>query len=794
MAAWPRSRFEYLTMDKPTTTSLTMSHWGTYRVGVSAGCLRDVSPMDFDPRPSQIGTSMLDTLSDAARIRQPMIREGFLTSGAASREQRGAEPFVAVGWEEATRLAARELDRVRKSYGNNAIFGGSYGWASAGRFHHAQSQLHRFLNVAGGYTSSVNTHSHAAAEVLLPHIIGNHDGMGERHTPWPIIRDHTKLFVAFGGLPIKNAQVSAGGVCQHRVLDWLRACRASGTQFVNISPLRSDIEPELEPHWIAARPNSDTALMLGLAHTLEAEGLADHAFLERYTTGYDRFRLYLMGTSDGQPKSAEWAAGLTGVAAEQIQELARRMACERTMIGVAWSLQRASRGEQPLWIAITLAAMLGQIGLPGGGFGFGYSGANRVGNLELPFSWPAFPQFTNPVSDFIPVARVADMLLHPGEPFDYDGGRYAYPDIRMVWWAGGNPFHHQQDLNKLVRAWRKPEVVIAHEPWWNALARHADIVFPCTTTLERNDIGIAKSEPYLVAMKQAVAPVGSARNDYDAFSDIAGHLGLRDQFTEGRDEASWIRSIYDGARAVAGRHGYSLPEYEDFLRAGEARFELREPIRSVLQGFRENPEGAPLRTPSGRIEIFSERIAGFAYDDCPGHAVWLEPHEWLGGTTAAAGSLHLVSNQPANRLHSQLDNGAFSRNSKIGGREPALFNPADAAARGIRDGDLVRLFNARGACLAGARLSPDVARGCVQLATGAWFDPEVPGRPGSLELHGNPNVLTCDSPTSKLAQAPTAHTTMIEAERYDGPAASVKAFVPPQIATDTRFNSEAGSQ
>lgn len=760
---------------------VTLTHWGAYRPEVRDGRLVAMTPLAEDPSPSPIGRSIPGTLDDSIRIRQPMVRAGFLAEGAASRGRRGAEAFVAVDWETATRLVARELERVRRDHGNRAIFGGSYGWASAGRFHHAQSQLHRFLNVAGGYTRSVNTHSHAAAEVLLPHLIGSQHGMGERHTPWELIRGHTRLFVAFGGLPIKNAQVSAGGVSRHRVPDWLRECRSSGTAFVNVSPLRSDMEAELDAQWIAPRPNTDTALMLGLAHTLETEGLSDRAFLQRYTTGFDRFLPYLLGQTDGQPKDAGWASAISGVDAEAIRSLARRMAANRTMISVAWSLQRASHGEQPLWMAVTLAAMLGQIGLPGGGFGFGYSGANRVGNVELPFGWPALPQFSNPVTDFIPVARLADMLLGPGEPFDYDGKRYSYPDIKMVWWAGGNPFHHQQDLNKLVRAWRQPEVVIVQEPWWNATARHADIVLPCTTTVERNDLGIAKSEPHLVAMRKVVEPAGAARNDYDILSDIAGHLGLRDAFTEGRDEMAWVRHLYEASCRTAADHGHNLPDFETFWEAGEFRFENDAPPKSLLEEFRSDPEGARLRTPSGRIEIFSETIAGFGYDDCPGHPVWMEPDEWLGGAAATRYPLHLVSNQPMTRLHSQLDNGAVSREAKVAGREPAAFHPEDAAARGIRSGDVVRLFNGRGACLAGAVISPGVSRGTVQLATGAWYDPAEPGTDGALDLHGNPNVLTLDRPTSRLAQAPIAHTTLIEAERFAGRPADTTAFQPPRI-------------
>ena len=710
-----------------------------------------------------------------------MVRAGFLESGPASRERRGREPFVPVSWETASRLVAEEITRVARDHGNSAIFGGSYGWASAGRFHHAQSQIHRFLNLCGGYTRSVNTHSHAAAEVLLPHVIGNRDGLEGKHTPWELIAGHTTLFVAFGGIPLKNTQVSAGGVGHHNVRHWLETCHASGTRFVNISPIRADLDPSLEAAWVPVRPNTDTAMMLGLAHTLAIEARYNSDFLERYTTGFETFLPYLLGKTDGTPKDAAWAEAISGVPAEEIRALARRMADERTMISVSWSLQRADHGEQPLWMAITLAAMLGQIGLPGGGFGFGYGGSNRVEIAEHPFAWPALPQGTNPIADFIPVARLADMLLHPGEPFNYDGSAYRYPDIRMVYWAGGNPFHHQQDLNKLVRAWRRPETVIVHEPWWNPLARHADIVLPCTTTVERNDLGIAKGEFHLFAMQKVVEPYKQARHDFEILREIASHLNVENAFSEGLDEMGWIRHLYGLSRQRAAAFDFELPDFGTFWKAGHVRLPSPSVHENLLQAFRLDPEGSALQTPSGKIEIASERIAGFGYSDCPGHPVWLEPSEWLGSPVAAKFPLHLISNQPTTRLHSQYDNGSVSRASKVADREPVRLHPDDASPRGISDGDGVRIFNDRGACLAGAVISTEVMPGTIQLSTGAWYDPADPQQDASLDRHGNPNVLTIDNGTSQLSQAPIAHSALVEIERFLGEMPNVGAFLPPEI-------------
>lgn len=762
----------------------TSLHWGAYQVEVQADRIVAARPFAADPDPSPIGLSIPDVVQHPCRISQPMVREGWLERGPRHHGGgRGREPFIPVSWEEALDLVAGELRRVRGSFGNSAIFAGSYGWASAGRFHHAQSQLHRFLNGFGGYVRSVNAYSFAAAEVIVPHVLGyDWRSIREGATSWPVIARHTELVVSFGGLPLKNTQVSAGGIGRHATRGWLEHCRKNGVEFVNISPVRDDAADFLEAEWLAPRPNTDTALMLGLAYTLVREGLHDQAFLEKYCVGFEAFRAYLMGETDGQPKDPEWAAARCGIPVNTMRGLARRMAARRTLITASWSLQRADHGEQPYWMAAVLAAMLGEIGLPGGGIGYGYGATGADGNPVKYIKRLTLPQGVNPVEPFIPVARITDMLLNPGEPFDYNGQRLRYPDIRLIYWCGGNTFHHHQDLNRLVEAWQRPETIIVHEPWWNPQARHADIVLPATTALERNDIGTAPADPMVFAMARAIPPVGEARNDYDIFSGLADRLGFKDGFTEGRLEKDWLSHLYDTLRGEFIRDGIELPPFDTFWSAGHITLPTEGEEKVLLAGFREDPVANRLPTPSGRIEIFSETIAGFGYDDCPGHPAWLEPEEWLGGEKAARFPLHLISNQPATRLHSQYDPGAVSMGSKVQGREPLLIHPATATARGIEDGAVVRVYNDRGACLAGARVTQNVSPEVVVLATGAWFDPETPG---GLERHGNPNVLTLDKGTSLLAQGPISQTALVEVQAFEEELPEVRAFTPPDLVHRT---------
>lgn len=755
---------------------MTLTQWGAFRVESTDGRITTIEPLPHDPDPSPIGRS-LEAVT-RSRIARPSIRKSWLEHGpGAHPELRGREPFVETDWDTALDLVASELDRVRSAHGNRAIYGGSYGWSSAGRFHHAQSQIHRFLATIGGYTASINSYSLASAEVIVPHVVGHPWwDVQDMHTSWPVIAEHTDTFVAFGGVPAKNSQIQYGGQGTHTLRHWMVATRDRGCRFVNIGPIRDDVLEELGAEWIPIRPNTDVALMLALMRRLVVTGRADVEFLGRFCHGWDRLAAYLAGATDGVEKTPSWAEGITGVAADVIERLADLLVSGRSMVNAAWALQRAHHGEQAYWATIALAAVIGQIGLPGGGFGLGYGATGAIGKGTPIQTLPRLASPPNPVSDFIPVARIADCLLDPGGSFTYDGGNHTYPDLRLIYWSGGNPFHHHQDLRRLDRAWQKPETIIVHDPYWTATARRADIALPVTTALEREDIGGAPIDDHLVAMRPVVATVGEARDDYAVFSALAGRLGVESDFTEGKSAADWVRGMYE----EFAEYEPDAPSYDDFLEAGYLHKRPapgdRTHLRVLLQSLR---DGVALPTPSGRIELYSETIERFALDDCPPHPTWLEPRERLGGNQPWP--LHLVSNQPRTRLHSQLDHGETSRDSKVAGREPVRINPTDATSRGISPGDVVRLFNDRGSCLAGAVIDDGVMPGVVQLSTGAWWSPtdEVDC------AHGNPNVLTTDAGSSGLAQGSTAHTCLVDVERYGGTLLPVEPHAtPPLLRSD----------
>ncbi len=750
------------------------SHWGAFSGAWTNGALA-IRPHPGDPAPSALLDNLKAAPRHASRIARPLVREGWLKRGPGPDPARGSDSFVEMGWDQALGLLATELKRVHQTYPPNAIFGGSYGWSSAGRFHHAQSQVHRFLNCAlGGYVRSVNTYSSGAAAVIMPHVIGNMEHYTRGNDHWRELAERTDMVVAFGGLPIRNAVVSAGGNSNHVAPGALERAARRGCRFVMVTPLRDDFPTEVAAEWLPARPASDTALMLGLAYALVEANLHDRAFLDRYTTGFARFERYLTGADDGTPKTPEWAAALSGIGADVIGTLARDMAKGRTLVTVSYSLQRSESGEQPVWMGIVLAAMLGQLGLEGGGFSLGLGSIGNIGKPPLGAPIPTLPQGKNGVADYIPVARIADLLLKPGEPFAYDGKTLTYPDIRLVYWAGGNPFHHHQDLRRLARAFQRPDTVVIHDAFSTASTRFADFVLPATITLERDDIGAAGNDPKLIAMHKMVQPFGEALDDFEIFRRLAQRLDREAEFTENRTSAEWLRHLYEPTREALVAAGLPAPAFEIFWRNGETDLPLSDKP-SYIRAFRDDPDKNPLKTPSGKVEIFSETIAGFGYADCLGHPAWLAPTEWLGAERAGRFPIQLVANQPAGRLHSQLDFGPYSQSHKVKGRERLRLNPADARARGIADGDVVRVSNDRGACLAGASITDHVAPGVAQLSTGAWYDPQTVAGVGEVCAHGNPNVLTRDQGTSSLAQGCAGQLVLVEIEKLGVSAPDVTA-------------------
>lgn len=772
---------------------ITGAHWGILKVSVKNG--KVISSQNAIPNKTlnPLQTATADLIYADSRVLYPMVRKSYLENPKSPKpELRGKDEWVRVSYEKAIKLVANELKATYKEKGASGVFGGSYGWYSPGRMHNARILLQRFLGMAGGYVGTTGDYSTGAAQVIMPHIVGTLE-VYEQQTSWDLVMSDSKIIVLWGMNPLATLRL-AWGITDGEGIEYLqKLAKAKGKRIIHIDPIYNESAKMLKAQWIAPRPNTDVALMLGIAHTMYSTGKYDKGFIEDYTEGFDKFAEYLTGKSDGIVKDAKWASKISGVSEKTIKDLARDFFNNRTMLMSGWGMQRAHHGEQPHWMLVTLASMIGQIGLPGGGFGLSYhysNGGVATAKAAIPSGmtagvataagseWLASSAAVN-----FPVARVADALLNPGKIIDDNGKKITYPEIDFVYWCGGNPFVHHQDTNNLVKAFRKPRTFVVNEIYWTPTARMADIVLPATTTYERNDIAMSGdySNLNLVPMKQVAEKQGESRDDYQIFCDLAKEFGILDKYSEGKSEMQWLEEFYNVALKQATAQNLAIPaSFADFWRANEAitfevPFESTEFVR--YKDFRDDPILNPLGTPSGKIEIYSETIEKMKYDDCKAHPTWFEPAEWLLMKNKSA-EFHLISTHPVDRLHSQLNNTSLRKKYAVNGREPIYINTKDAKRKGIKKGDIVRVFNARGEVLAGAVVTNDIKEGVVRLPEGAWYDPDSKG----LCRNGCANVLTLDIPTSKLANGNISHTALVNIEKYKGVAEKVEVFNAPKYA------------
>lgn len=772
-------------MTTSTKTILTAAHWGPMLVetdGETVLSSRGALPTTY---PNSLQTAVRDQVHSKTRVRWPMVRKGFLASPDNPQGVRGQDEFVRVSWDEALTLIDAQHKRIRQSYGPSSIFAGSYGWRSNGVLHKAATLLQRYMSLAGGYTGHLGDYSTGAAQAIMPYVVGGNE-VYQQQTSWPLVLEHSEVVVLWSANPLNTLKI-AWNASDEQGIPYFDALRKSGKRLICIDPMRSETMDFFgeRAEWIAPHMGTDVAMMLGIAHTLVENGWQDEAFLACCTSGYEKFADYLLGTTDGIAKTAEWAADICGVPADKIRELAALFHNSTTMLMAGWGMQRQQFGEQKHWMLVTLAAMLGQIGTPGGGFGLSYhfaNGGNPTRRAAVLASMQGSVKGGTDAVDKIPVARIVEALENPGGFYQHNGLDRHFPDIRFVWWAGGANFTHHQDTNRLIRAWQKPELVVISECFWTAAAKHADIVLPATTSFERNDMTMTGdySNQHMVPMKRVVAPRDEARDDLDVFAELSERWeqGGGERFTEGKTDLEWLETFYEIAGQRGAAQGVTLAPFAEFWEANDIveMPESEENARFVrFADFRRDPEGHPLKTESGKIVIYSERIASFQYADCPPHPMWLAPDEWHGN--AEPGQLQILSAHPAHRLHSQLNYSSLREQYAVAGREPVTLHPDDASARGIADGDVVRVWNHRGQVLAGAVVSEGIKPGVICIHQGAWpdLDPDNDG----ICKNGAVNVLTKDLPSSKLGNGCAGNTALAWLEKYQGPALTLTAFDPP---------------
>jgi len=373
-------------------------------------------------------------------------------------------------------------------------------------------------------------------------------------------------------------------------------------------------------------------------------------------------------------------------------------------------------------------------------------------------------------------------FVHPAEAAHGDLGMIVDNDVVVAISNSGE----SDEITAIMPALKRKNVTligITARPA-STLARHADIALPATTSYERNDIEQMGdyAQSHIVAMKKIVEPVFEARSDFDIFAAIAKRLGKGEEFTAGLTEMEWIRNLYEAAKIESRAKGMEMPVFDVFWKSNRPlAFPISAEAKDFVRhaDFRADPLLNALGTASGKFELYSRTIEKYGYDDCPPHATWMEPLERTGRSDSRY-PLHIVSNHPQMRLHSQLC-GTINRNSyEVAGREPCWMNPQDAKARGLKDGDVVRVFNQRGQILAGLKVTDEIMPGAIRINEGGWYDPVNSRDPNTLCAWGDVNVLTTGVATSKLAQGNCGHTAVAEVERFRGSLPPVMVFSQPK--------------
>ncbi|MFH6906380.1 trimethylamine-N-oxide reductase TorA [Vibrio fluvialis] len=775
------------------TWKVSGSHWGAFRAQIYGGKVQAIQPLETDKHPTEMLNGIKGIIYSPSRVRYPMVRLDWLKKHKYSAETRGNNRFIRVTWDEAIDLFYRELERVQKQYGPWALHAGQTGWNQTGAFHNCTAMMQRAVGMHGNYITKVGDYSTGAGQTIMPYVLGSTEVYAQG-TSWTEILEHSDNIILWANDPVKNLQV--GWNCEtHQsfgYIDQLKEKIAKGeVNVVSVDPVKNKTQRFLQNDHLYINPQTDVAFMLAVAHVLYTEDLYDKKFISTYCLGFDDFIQYVLGnTKDKIERTPEWAAKICGVTPESIRDFARMLVKGRTQLLFGWCIQRQEHGEQPYWMGAVLAAMIGQIGLPGGGISYGhhYSG---IGVPSTGFAGPggfprnldqgAKPKWDN--NDFngysrtIPVARWIDAILEPGKKINHNGNTVTLPGFKMMVISGNNPWHHHQDRNKMKRAFQKLETVVTIDFNWTATCRFSDIVLPACTQWERNDIDSygSYSGKGLIAMHRLVDPMFQSRTDFEIMTELTRRFGRHEEFTRGMDEMEWVRSLYNDCKK-ANEGKFEMPEFDEFWEQSVLEFGEGKPwVRHA--DFRKDPEINALGTPSGFIEITSRKIGRYGYEHCQEHPMWFEKTERShGGPGSDKYPFWLQSCHPDKRLHSQMcESEAFRATYAVQGREPVYISPMDAKAKGIKEGDLVRVFNGRGQLLAGAVLSDSYPRGVIRIEEGAWYGP-LSEKEGAICTYGDPNTLTLDLGTSELAQATSANTCIVDFEKFTGKVPPVTSF------------------
>jgi anaerobic dimethyl sulfoxide reductase subunit A len=718
-----------------------------------------ITHLETDDRPDTVAAPQLRACVRGRAYLRRQYHPDRLLYPLRRAGPRGTGQFERISWEEALDIVAWEMSRVKDMYGNGALFV-PYGTGSYNHINGSQT-ARRLMNLYGGCLGIYNSYSWAAINVATPYVFGTLR-TGNQRQDWL----NSGYILMWGWNP---AEMRDGTNSDY----FVKLARQNGARVVCIDPRHTPSAVALADEWVPIRPGTDAAMMSAMAYVMITEGLYDADFVHTHCVGFDQMQMpvgcegaesycdYILGTIDGVPKTPDWAEGITAVPRETIARLAREYATIKpAVLYQGYGMQRRAYGEQVVRAGCVLAAITGNVGIPGG-WASGLA-------LQAPDGGPlwdkAFPVGRNPVRASIPVFLWTEAVLRGPEMTAADGvvgaDRLDSP-IKLIYAVASNALINQHaNINRTAAILRDEslvEFIIVQDNFLTPTARFADIVLPACTQFET--WGVEDGWKYgdeVILMPKLVDPPGECKSDYRICAELAEQLGIGEAYTWGRDERAWIEWVLDRYRET---RFPDLPTLDEFLSSniGVYANPVTEPA-VALADFRADPAAHPLNTPSGKIELFSQRLHEMDRpEEIPAVPKYIP--EWEGPFCPEAERfpLQAIGHHTLRRVHSTHENSDWLEEAFP---QRVFINPIDAEPRGIHDGELVRVYNDRGTIVLPCRLTVRILPGVVDIPQGAWWTPDEKG----VDRRGSVNVLTSERWTP-LAFGTAQHTFMVEVER-----------------------------
>ena len=743
------------------------------------------------------------------RVPFPMQRVDWDPNGERNPQNRGKSKFKRISWDEATDIIVNEIKRVHEKYGHHSILCQIDGHGECKTINTPHGHSGVLLDHMGGFTLQVrNPDSWEGWYWGAKHVWGQ-GAQGIMYPAANIVKDTTENadMVLFWGCDPETTPWGFTGQFASRLCYFWREV---GIKQIYICP---DLNYGAAVHadkWIPVLPNTDAALQLAIIFVWITEDLYDKAYIETHAVGMDKVEEYVLGKEDGVPKTPEWASKKCGVPEWTIKALAREFAAKTTSIAhyFGGGFIRGPFSHEPARLECILLGMQG-LGKPGvHQHQLTYFGMPRAENLGGTFFWnpeieerlslPVMSSVTAWQQQVIPKTLI-QKAIDLDEPVKFYGtgaqnaltrdqfNEYTFPlpkedagsEIHMIWTDSPCRITCWNYGHKTQLMMRNPkiETVIAQHPWFENECLYSDIVLPANTFMEVDDIltNIRQGtmQPNLMIADKAIEPIGESKSDAEIVIEIGTKLGYEQELTDGLTIPDLQKKIWEymGGEKLVSWEQLEEKKYWCYNTASDW-----EDDAPGFRNFYNDPEKFPLGTPTGKLEFYSEALAKAYPDDKerPPIPKWIEKShnhdERLTSHRAKMFPLLMMSNHGRWRVHAQCDDITWTREAptcKVMGPdgykyEPVWLHTSEAEKRGIKNGDIVKVFNERGAVLAGAYVTERLRSGVCYMDHGARHDPIITGR---VDRGGAINTITPEAITSEHCVGQIAGGYLVQAEK-----------------------------